>query len=90
MYRDKPQCDAPAHARNVHGPAWKLALSRRGHVIELITPPQFYVYKCVLDGGTPRRTDWGLHRILVILPIAVTYTVSEADRSVRILQVWHQ
>jgi hypothetical protein len=29
-------------------------------------------------------------RILVVLPIAITYTVSEPDRSVRILQVWHQ
>jgi hypothetical protein len=27
-------------------------------------------------------------RLLVLLPLAVTYTVSEADRSVRILQVW--
>jgi plasmid stabilization system protein ParE len=29
-------------------------------------------------------------RILVVLPLAVTYTVSEPDRSVQILQVWHQ
>lgn len=29
-------------------------------------------------------------RILVVLPLAVTYTVSERDRTVRILQVWHQ
>ena len=29
-------------------------------------------------------------RILVVLPLAVTYTVSEPDRAVQILQVWHQ
>jgi hypothetical protein len=29
-------------------------------------------------------------RILVVLPLAVTYAVSESDRSVQILQVWHQ
>lgn len=29
-------------------------------------------------------------RILVMLPLAVTYTVSEPDLSVQILQVWHQ
>ena len=29
-------------------------------------------------------------RLLVALPLAVTYTVSEADRSVQILQVWRQ
>ena len=29
-------------------------------------------------------------RILVALPLAVTYTVSQPDRSVQILQVWHQ
>jgi plasmid stabilization system protein ParE len=29
-------------------------------------------------------------RILVALPLAVTYTVREPDRSVQILQVWHQ
>ena len=29
-------------------------------------------------------------RILVVLPLAVTYAVSERDRSVQILQVWHQ
>jgi hypothetical protein len=29
-------------------------------------------------------------RILVVLPLAVTYAVSEPDRSVQILQVWHQ
>jgi plasmid stabilization system protein ParE len=29
-------------------------------------------------------------RILVVLPLAVTYSVSEPDRSVQILQVWHQ
>jgi|tagenome__1003787_1003787.scaffolds.fasta_scaffold17697856_1 hypothetical protein len=29
-------------------------------------------------------------RILVIQPLAVTFTVSEPDRAVRILQVWHQ
>jgi hypothetical protein len=29
-------------------------------------------------------------RILVSLPLAVTYTVSQPDRSVQILQVWHQ
>jgi hypothetical protein len=28
-------------------------------------------------------------RLLVVLPLAVTYTVSVADRSVQILQVWH-
>ena len=29
-------------------------------------------------------------RILVVLPLAVTYAVSEPDRSVQILHVWHQ
>jgi plasmid stabilization system protein ParE len=29
-------------------------------------------------------------RILVVLPLAVTYTVSEPDLTVQILQVWHQ
>jgi hypothetical protein len=29
-------------------------------------------------------------RILVVLPLAVTYAVSEPDRTVQILQVWHQ
>ena len=29
-------------------------------------------------------------RLLVVLPLAVTYTVSEQDRTVQILQVWHQ
>jgi len=29
-------------------------------------------------------------RLLVALPLAVTYTVSQADRTVQILQVWHQ
>jgi hypothetical protein len=29
-------------------------------------------------------------RILVVLPLAVTYTISQSDRSVQILQVWHQ
>jgi hypothetical protein len=29
-------------------------------------------------------------RILVVLPLAVTYTVSEPDLSVQILQVWYQ
>jgi hypothetical protein len=29
-------------------------------------------------------------RLLVVLPLAVTYTVSEPDRTVQILQVWHQ
>jgi hypothetical protein len=29
-------------------------------------------------------------RILVVLPLAVTFTVSEQDRRVQILQVWHQ
>ncbi len=29
-------------------------------------------------------------RILVVLPLAVTYTVNEQDRLVQILQVWHQ
>jgi len=29
-------------------------------------------------------------RILVVLPLAATYTVSEPDLSVQILQVWHQ
>jgi hypothetical protein len=29
-------------------------------------------------------------RILVVLPLAVTYSVSEPDQSVQILQVWHQ
>ncbi len=28
-------------------------------------------------------------RLLVVLSLAVTYTVSVADRSVQILQVWH-
>ena len=28
-------------------------------------------------------------RLLVVLPLAVTYTVNEADRSAQILQVWH-
>jgi hypothetical protein len=28
-------------------------------------------------------------RILVVLPLAVTYAVSKPDRSVQILQVWH-
>jgi plasmid stabilization system protein ParE len=29
-------------------------------------------------------------RLLVVLPLAVTFTASEPDRTVRILQVWHQ
>lgn len=29
-------------------------------------------------------------RILVVLPLAVTYAVSEADLTVQILQVWRQ
>ncbi len=29
-------------------------------------------------------------RILVVLPLVVTYTVSDPDSSVQILQVWHQ
>jgi hypothetical protein len=29
-------------------------------------------------------------RILVVLPLAMTYAVSKPDRSVQILQVWHQ
>jgi hypothetical protein len=29
-------------------------------------------------------------RILVQLPLAITYTVNQLDRSVQILQVWHQ
>jgi hypothetical protein len=29
-------------------------------------------------------------RILVVLPLAVTYTVSQPDMSVQVLQVWHQ
>jgi plasmid stabilization system protein ParE len=29
-------------------------------------------------------------RLFVVLPLAVTYTVSEHDRIVQILQVWHQ
>jgi plasmid stabilization system protein ParE len=29
-------------------------------------------------------------RLLVVLPLAVTFTTSEPDRTVRILQVWHQ
>ena len=29
-------------------------------------------------------------RILVVLPLAVTYAVSEQDRTAQILQVWHQ
>ena len=29
-------------------------------------------------------------RIFVVLPLAVTYTVSEPDLTVQILQVWHQ
>ena len=29
-------------------------------------------------------------RILVVLPLAATYAVSEPDRSVQILQEWHQ
>jgi plasmid stabilization system protein ParE len=29
-------------------------------------------------------------RILVVLPLAATYTVSEQDRTVQILQIWHQ
>jgi ParE toxin of type II toxin-antitoxin system, parDE len=29
-------------------------------------------------------------RILVVLPLAVTYTISEPDLTVQILQVWHQ
>ena len=34
--------------------------------------------------------DFYSDRILVVLPIAVTYAVSEPDCSVRILQVWRQ
>ena len=29
-------------------------------------------------------------RILVELPLAVTFTINEPDRTVQILQVWHQ
>ena len=29
-------------------------------------------------------------RILVALPLAVTYTVNEQDRTVQILQAWHR
>ena len=29
-------------------------------------------------------------RLLVALPLAVTYSVNEPDRTVQILQVWHQ
>jgi hypothetical protein len=29
-------------------------------------------------------------RIFVALPLAVTYTVSQPDRTIQILQVWHQ
>jgi hypothetical protein len=29
-------------------------------------------------------------RLLVVLTLAVTYTVNQLDRSVQILQVWHQ
>ena len=29
-------------------------------------------------------------RILVVVPLAVTYAVSEQDRTVQVLQVWHQ
>ena len=29
-------------------------------------------------------------RVLVVLPLAVTYAVQEADRTVIILQVWHR
>ena len=34
--------------------------------------------------------DFYGERIIVALPLAVTYPVSEPDRSVQILQVWHQ
>jgi plasmid stabilization system protein ParE len=29
-------------------------------------------------------------RLIVVLPLAVTYTIEESDRKVQILQVWHQ
>jgi hypothetical protein len=36
-----------------------------------------------------RGEDFYGDRILVVLPLAVTYTVSEPDLTVQILQVWH-
>jgi hypothetical protein len=45
-----------------------------------------------LLGGDPlaHGEEFYVDRMLVVLPLAVTYTVSESDRAVRILQVWHQ
>jgi plasmid stabilization system protein ParE len=34
--------------------------------------------------------DFYGNRLLVVVPLAVTYTVNEQDRTVLILQVWHR
>jgi plasmid stabilization system protein ParE len=39
---------------------------------------------------TAQGEDFYGDRLLVVLPLAVTFTISEPDRAVRILQVWHQ
>ena len=41
-------------------------------------------------GPLEQGEDFYGDRIFVALPLAVTYTVSEPDLSVQILQVWHQ
>jgi plasmid stabilization system protein ParE len=42
------------------------------------------------SGPLTHGEDFYGDRIPVSLPLAVTYTVSEPDRSVRILQVWYK
>jgi plasmid stabilization system protein ParE len=42
------------------------------------------------SGPLTHGEDFYGDRILVVLPLAVTYKVSEPDRTVIILQVWHQ